>query len=573
MKHRRTRDADDRGIDEERRLAQMVFASTSEGITVTDASGKIVEVNPAFERITGFSRADAIGRSPRILQSGRHDAAFYRAMWETLLETGQWRGEVWNRRRSGELYPEWLTISAVRDAAGRATHYVGVFSDITTVKEAQEQIEFLAHHDALTRLPNRTLLRERLAHCITRARRHQQQLAVLLLDLDRFKNVNDTLGHPVGDELIVEVAQRITALVRADDTLARLGGDEFALLVEDEASVMAIEAVARKLVDVFAVPVRVADHALTVTASIGISVYPGDGEDADTLLKNADSAMYQAKHSGRNGFRFFAPELTRGALERLMMETALRAAVSRDELVLHYQPQVALGSAELVGVEALVRWQHPDQGLLQPADFIPLAEEIGVIDEIGRWVLCEACRQMARWRERGVAVPRVAVNLSAKQIDSGTLVTAVADTLDAFGLDPGQLELELTESMIMAQPEEARNVLEGLRGLGVQIAIDDFGTGYSSLAYLKLLKIDRLKIDRSFIREIGRDPNDEAITRAVIALAGSLELQTVAEGIEEVAQVEFLSREGCQVGQGYHFSRPLPADGIAALLAERPPAR
>ena len=554
--------------DEERRLAQMVFASTGEGITVTDASGRILEVNPAFERITGFARADVIGRNPRVLQSGRHDKAFYRGMWEVLAQTGQWRGEIWNRRRNGEVYPEWLTVSAVRDGAGRTTHYVGIFSDISTVKEAQEQLEFLAHHDALTRLPNRTLLRERLTHGISRARRHNQQLAVLLLDLDRFKNVNDTLGHPVGDELLVEVANRIRARIRADDTLARLGGDEFVLLLEDESGPTAVEAVVRKLTDAFASPMQIAERALTVTASIGISLYPGDGEDADTLLKNADSAMYKAKQQGRNGFRFFAPELTSGALERLVMETALRVAVSRDQFVLHYQPQIALDSGRLVGVEALVRWEHPEFGLLQPADFIPLAEEIGVIDEIGMWVLHEACRQMARWREAGVAVPRVAVNLSVKQIDGERLIAAVADVLAGSELQPGQLELEVTESMIMAQPDEARRTLAGLRGLGVQIAIDDFGTGYSSLAYLKLLQIDRLKIDRSFVQEIGRDPNDEAITRAVIALADSLELETVAEGIEEAAQIAFLRREGCDVGQGFHFSRPLPAEALARLILD-----
>lgn len=561
------RDLTDRmKVAEERRLAQMVFASTGEGITVTDVAGRILEVNPAFERITGFSRAEIVGKNPRVLQSGRHDKAFYRGMWETLKSTGQWRGEIWNRRSNGEVYPEWLTVSAVRNVAGRTTHYVGVFSDITTVKEAQEQLEFLAHHDALTRLPNRTLLRERLTHGITRARRHSQQLAVLLLDLDRFKNVNDTLGHPVGDDLLIEVANRIGSRIRADDTLARLGGDEFALLLEDETGPAAVEAVARKLTGAFALPVQVADHALTVTASIGISLYPADGEDADTLLKNADSAMYKAKQQGRNGFRFFAPELTRGALERLVMETALRKAVSHDQLVLHYQPQVALDSGALVGVEALVRWEHPDFGLMQPGDFIPLAEEIGVIDEIGMWVLHEACRQMALWRDGGVAVPRVAVNLSVKQIDGDRLVSAVADALASAGLTAGQLELEVTESMIMEQPDEARKALAGLRGLGVQIAIDDFGTGYSSLAYLKLLQIDRLKIDRSFVKEIGRDPNDEAITRAVIALADSLGLETVAEGIEEVGQIAFLRREGCDVGQGFYFSRPVPAEALSRLI-------
>ncbi|HRP96014.1 MAG TPA: EAL domain-containing protein [Rhodocyclaceae bacterium] len=562
--------------DQQRRLAQMVFRSTSEGITVTDTAGTIVEVNPAFEAITGYTRDEVLGRNPRMLQSGRQDREFYAGMWQALLKAGQWRGEVWNRRKSGEIYPEWLTISAVRNGTGKISHYVGVFSDVSSVKEAQAQIEFLAHHDALTRLPNRALLLERLQHGLTHARRHGQRLAVMLLDLDRFKNVNDSLGHPVGDELLQEIGRRISAQIRADDTLARLGGDEFVLLLEDEASIAGIEAVARKLLGVLAKPVVVGKHALTITASIGISVYPEDGDDADTLLRNADGAMYEAKKQGRNGYAFFAPELAAGALERLVMESALRTAVARNELVLHYQPQVDLESGRLVGVEALVRWPHPELGLVSPGQFVPLAEEIGLIADIGLWVLDEACAQMVRWRSQGVDVPRVAINLSAQQLRNDALVEAVAGALQRHALRAEQLELELTESMIMEHPEYAKRVLEGLRRLGVQVAVDDFGTGYSSLAYLKLLELDRLKIDQSFVRDIGTDPNDEAITRAVIALANSLGLETVAEGVEHLSQVEFLRAEGCDAAQGYHFGRPLPADELTACLrapAEAPTAR
>lgn len=557
--------------DQQRRLAQMVFRSTAEGIAVTDANANIVEVNPAFEAITGYTRDEVIGHNPSVLQSGRQDREFYAGMWQALLATGQWRGEVWNRRKSGEIYPEWLTISAVKNGTGATSHYVGVFSDISSVKQAQEQIEFLAHHDALTRLPNRALLLERLQHGLTHARRHGQRLAVMLLDLDRFKNVNDSLGHTVGDELLQEIARRISAQIRADDTLARLGGDELGLLLEDERSITGIEAVARKLLGVLAAPVVIAEHALTVTASIGISVFPGDGEDAGTLLKNADGAMYEAKKKGRNGYAFFAPELAAGALERLVMESALRAAVARNELVLYYQPQVELASGRVVGVEALVRWCHPELGLVPPAQFVPLAEEIGVIGEIGLWVLDEACAQMARWQAQGLAVPRVAVNLSAQQLRNDALVDAVAAALRRHGLQAQQLELELTESMIMEQPELARRVLEGLRMLGVQVAVDDFGTGYSSLAYLKLLELDRLKIDQSFVRDIGTDPNDEAITRAVIALANSLGLETVAEGVEHDSQVDFLRAEGCDAAQGYHFGRPLPAEEVVAVLSSSGP--
>ncbi|MCU7931716.1 MAG: EAL domain-containing protein [Candidatus Thiodiazotropha sp. (ex Codakia rugifera)] len=544
------------------RLAERAFQNTAEGISVTDVDGHIVSVNPAFESITGYSAAEALGENPRILKSGHHDSAFYRDMWSTLIKTGHWRGEIWNRRKNGDVYPEWLTISAVKDKLGQTTHYVGVFSDITQIKEAQDQINFLAHHDALTQLPNRALFHERFNHALTHAQREKGSLALLFIDLDRFKTVNDSLGHPIGDKVLLEVSKRMNDAIRASDTLARLGGDEFILLLEEETSVQHAAVVARKLMDMFSNPMMIGIHELVVTASIGITLYPNDGDDPDILIRHADRAMYEAKQQGRNTYRFFTKALTEGAFERLMMENDLRRAVCRGELKLHYQPQVDLNNQQLLGVEALVRWLHPKQGLITPNLFIELAEEIGIIGEISTWVLHTACHQIAKWDQIGFNVPRVAVNLSVQQIDREGLVTTVSDELSKAGLLPKRLELEVTESMLMRDPDLSRSVLSELRDLGVKFSVDDFGTGYSSLAYLKLLPLDRLKIDQSFVRDIGHDENDETIVRAVIALSKSLGLEAIAEGVEEESQANFLLQAGCNLAQGFLYSRPLPADEI-----------
>lgn len=559
-------DASDKGADDERRLSRAVFDNTSEGIIITDPQGRIMQVNTAFEAITGYVAHEVIGNNPSMLKSGAQDDDFYQAMWQSLLKHGQWRGEIWNRRKSGEAYPEWLTISAVRNEAGRCIHYVGVFSDVSSVREAQDRLAFLARHDALTRLPNRTLLGERIEHALKRAQRHNAQIAILFLDLDRFKNVNDTLGHSVGDALLQDAAARMSAILRGDDTLARLGGDEFVLLIEDDVSSEQAEVVADKILSALSQPFDIGGRSLNVSASVGISLYPRDGCDVDTLLMNADRAMYQAKSRGRNRYQLFSAELAEGAYERLMMESSLSGAVARNELVLHYQPQVDLTDGRLVAIEALVRWRRDDGQLVSPVRFIPVAEEIGIIDEIGEWVLREACSQLALWRAEGLDIGRIAVNLSARQITT-LLPGIVASVLASSGLSGEQLELELTESMIMSHAEEAQRVLMGLRALGVKVAIDDFGTGYSSLAYLKRLPIDRLKIDKSFVQDIGRDASDDAITRAIIAMARALELETVAEGVEMIDQVDFLRREGCTMAQGYHFARPVSATELRALLS------
>lgn len=542
-----------------RQLAAVV-ENTAEAVIVADADRKIVAINRAFTEITGYSEEEVLGKNPRLLQSEKHDINFYNTMWAAIESAGMWQGEVWDRRKNGEIFPAWSTISAVHDSDGNLINYVSVFSDISTIKNSQEQLAFLAHHDPLTNLPNRQLLNDRLEHALQRAQREDQQVAVFFLDLDRFKNINDSLGHPVGDTVLKSVAERITTLVRKEDTVARLGGDEFIVLIEEVNEALDVAQLAQKIMQAFSVPFTVKDHELHLTVSIGISLYPQDGEDGNTLIRNADAAMYRAKEEGRNDYQFYTTAMTAAVFERLTLETALRRALARNEFVLYYQPQYSLKTGKLIGVEALIRWQHPDMGLITPARFIPLAEECGLIEPIGEWVLRNACLQMQQWLDAGLIFQRIAVNVSGLQFQRHDLAATISQALNESRLQPNCLELEITEGYIMQKAELAIKVLDKIKQLGVSISVDDFGTGYSSLSYLKRLPLDKLKIDKSFVRDIPGDPNDEAITRAIVALGQTLQLSVIAEGIETEAQLLFLKAIGCDEGQGYYYGDPLPAD-------------
>lgn len=563
------RDIRQRRRDEmELKRAALVFETSQELILLTDADSRIISVNQVFEEMTGYTPDEVIGKNPSLLSSGRHTPEFYAEMWQAVNSKGKWQGEVWNRRKSGDVFPVWLTISAYRDANGKVLNYVGVSSDISERVAAQERIRQLAYFDSLTNLPNRRLLQDRAEQALASAEREKKQIALLFVDLDHFKTINDSLGHSAGDALLSEVARRLQSCVRRMDTVARLGGDEFVVLLTDVTIEGATE-VARKLIYRVARPYQIENHELRVTPSLGISVFPQDGRDFESLLKHSDTAMYRAKESGRNGYQFFASEMNVAAIERLTLENSLRQGIERGEFVLHYQPQIDLASGRIVGAEALVRWRHPQLGLVPPGKFIPVAEVSGLIVMIGEWVLAEACRQNRAWQQAGLPAISVAVNISAVQFRSGRIEDNVAAVLADTGLVPELLELELTEGIVMAGAEATVETLQRISNMGVKLAIDDFGTGYSSLSYLKRFPIDRLKIDQSFVRDIVTDTDDWAISSAIISMGHSLRLKVIAEGVEHVEQLEMLRRQGCDEVQGYYFSVPLPADDFAALLRQQ----
>jgi len=546
----------------ELRLSAAVVENTAEAIIITDKSNKIVSANKAFFVITGYSQEEVLGQNPKLLHSGKHHKSFYKDLWASIIQSGQWQGELWDRRKNGEIFPTWNTITAIYDDHNEIINYVSVFSDISTLKKSQEKLDFLAHHDPLTNLPNRLLLNDRIEHALLRADRERKQVGILFLDLDRFKNINDSLGHPVGDVLLKNAADRIVEIVRKEDTVARLGGDEFIIVAEDITDTRDIVILGEKVIAAFQQPFLTLGHKLFVTTSIGISLYPNDGHDSATLLKNADVAMYRAKEEGRNEYQFYTHGLSSQVFQRLTLENSLRQSISRNELVLHYQPQYNLENDQLVGVEALLRWQHSYKGLLPPNDFIELAEESGLIIPIGEWVIHSAFSQMKHWQNKGYDIGRIAINVSGIQFQRGNIVQTFSHALTQTGVDPRCIELEITESSLMHKVDWVIDVLKQLKLLGFTIAIDDFGTGYSSLSYLKRLPIDKLKIDQSFVRDITENPNDEAITRAVIALGKSLQLGVIAEGIETEEQKTFLKSLACEEGQGFYYGKPMTADAL-----------
>ena len=544
------------------RQAAAVFDCTREGVLVTDTQGLIVHVNRAFMEITGYQCEDVMGQRPSLFKSGRHSAHFYQQMFQALESTGEWSGEIWNRRKSGEVYPQWQTIRVIHDDQGQVSHYVAVFSDISAMKNSEHELAHLAHHDPLTDLPNRLLFTDRAEQALASAQVHKRGCALLLMDLDHFKIINDSLGHNVGDQLLKLVAERLSGLFGPGVTLARLGGDEFAVLAESCPQVVQAAALAQRMLNAMKDPFIFDGNQLFISASIGISLFPSDALSAEQLLRNADSALFKAKSAGREGYALYTEELTAHAQHRVEIAGELRRALDQHELRVYYQPVHDLHDSRLVGVEALVRWQHPERGLVPPGEFIPIAERTGLIAEIDAWVMDQACRQMCQWLADGAPLSFIAINVSSRLFARRELYEQVAQVLHTTGLDPAFLELEVTESAVMDDPEVALEQLHRLRELGLRLAIDDFGTGYSSLLRLKRLPVQKLKIDQGFVAGLPWDEDDAAIVRVVIALAKSMGMQVHAEGIEQVEQARFLLDQECDMGQGYWFGRPMPAHEI-----------
>ena len=548
-----------KAAEEALELYANIFEHSGEAILVTDQAQRIMAINPAFTQQTGYRLEDIAGRPPSLLASDRTPPETFQALWLALAESGYWQGELWNRNRNGDIEPKWAAISAIRDRRGAITHYIAAYTDISERKANEARIEHLAHHDSLTGLINRYNLEIRLSQALLSAHRERTRIAVLFIDLDRFKVINDTLSHHVGDQLLVEVARRLQGCMRENDILARPGGDEFVLVLIGLDSPEHATRVAAKILHDIGEPYEILGNRLYTSPSIGISVYPEDGTDPESLMKNADTAMYHAKEQGRNNLQYFTLALNAAASERLLLERELRIAIEEGQFELFYQPQIAADADEQAppcAMEALIRWHHPGRGLVSPATFIPIAEETGLIRPLGDWVLDEACRCLAGWKVAGLGPRRMAVNLSVHQLRDPTLVSKVAASQRRHGLGDGELEIEITESVLMSDPAHAIEMLQVLRALGVTIAIDDFGTGYSSLAYLKRLPIQVLKLDREFVRDIESDENDAAISAATLALAHGLGLKVVAEGIETQAQSDFLRRHGCDYLQGYLYGKP-----------------
>ncbi|MDE2212491.1 MAG: EAL domain-containing protein [Betaproteobacteria bacterium] len=553
-------------FEEQSRLSSLILKNSGEGLVVTDEENRIIAINPAFTRITGYSFEEVKGQNPRLFKSDRHDRAYFQAMWRDLLTHGQWQGEIWDRRKNGETYAKWLTINTVRNEDGSVHRYVALFSDITEKKQSEELIWTQANFDSLTTLPNRNMFRDRLSQELKKAARTQLQVALLLIDLDKFKDVNDTLGHDVGDILLQETARRIQACVRASDTVARLGGDEFAVIIPELDDSTGLDAISHKIIDRLAEPYRLGSEVAFVSASIGIALYPDDAADIDTLIKNADQAMYAAKNSGRNRHSYFTLSLHEAAQRRVRLTNDLRSALAAGQFLLHYQPIVEMATGRIHKAEALIRWRHPVRGLLGPMDFIPLAEETGMVLDIGNWVFSESVRQAARWRQVLDPDFQVSVNRSPVQFYDQAHNLACLDELKALGVPGRAIIFEITEQLLLDAQSKVSDTLLRFRDAEIQVAIDDFGTGYSSLSYLRKFDVDYLKIDRSFVEHLETDPNNVALCEAIIVMARRLGLKVIAEGVETLAQRNILAAAGCDYAQGYLFAQPIPPEAFETLV-------
>lgn len=552
-------------------LPNMLFQHAGEGVMITAPTGTIISVNPAFCRITGYAADEVVGRTPSLFGSGLHDAAFFAKLWTSLKNEGHWQGEIYNRRKDGSIYPEWLTVSAARDTLGEITAYIALYSDISHLMRAEARLSHLAHHDTLTGLPNRSLLHERLSQQILQSRRDGRAFSLIFIDLDKFKFINDSWGHDAGDAVLRITGERMLKQVREVDTVARLGGDEFIILAPGLTGMEGTNRYARKLIDSIGEVIDYDGHKLLVGASVGIAQYPHDGEDDISLLRHADAAMYNAKASGGNMFTYYKMNSTQdGNLGQPLVE-AMREALAGNEFYLVYQPQIAIEDEGylVTGAEALLRWKHPELGEIYPDEFIPLAEESGVILQLGQWVLRTACQQLAAWHREGMTHLNIAVNVSPRQLRSVDFGEQVLIALEESGLQPSDLELELTETELMLHPEGYHNILAPLRERGIKVAIDDFGTGYSSLARLRMLPIDRLKIDRSFIADLGQSEDAHAISSCVVSMGRALGLEVIAEGVENADQYQALQRQGCHSVQGFLMGRPMPATDFSVWAKQR----
>jgi diguanylate cyclase (GGDEF)-like protein/PAS domain S-box-containing protein len=555
--------------EEQQRLSATVFEAASEGIVILDPDYRLLAVNQAFPQVTGYRREDVLGRNVAVLINSRESRHQYQLIRLELESRGSWQGELIETRKNGELYPQWLQLNVVRDSCGQASHIVGFFADLSSRREAEERLRYLSHYDELTGLANRSLFRARLHEASQRARQSGRSIALLHIDLDRFKLLNDSLGHEVADQLLRQISRRLTQTVSEADCIARLSGDEFAVLLDSYGSLSSLARLASRLLSKLRVPMTVGGHELVVSASLGISLLPDNAREISALVSQANMAMQHAKHLGGNTFQFFTDNLQACTLERLQLENQLRKGINDGQLEVFYQPKLCLADDSLNAAEALVRWRHPELGLVPPGEFIGLAEETGLIGAIGEFVLRQACQQARAWQLQGLAQIRVSVNLSVHQLRQGNLVSLVRQVLDETGLASHFLELELTESQLLDNVESVITTFQQLRDMGVKLAIDDFGTGYSSLSYLKRFPVDYVKIDQTFIRDLTPGSEDAAITRAIIAMAHSLELKVVAEGVETQSQMDFLKSQRCDEIQGYLISKPVPAEQFAELLRDQ----